>query len=450
MSLLRQGKAQALTIYIGESDQWRGTSAYLAIIQYLREQGCAGATVTRAIAGYGAGPRLHTSRKWQWPSNAPVIIHVIDQPDRLRHLLPHLQEMISGGLMTLNEVDILKYTHVRAQGMPTHLPVRSVMEPIVITCRPTDPIDTVINLLLDAPFRALPVIDEQSHLLGIIGTGDLIDGGIFPMRRGLLRKALELDDQSVQAIEKPLTQAKQGPTTAQDVMNSHIRTIGPDTSVREAAQIMIETQLRRLPVVSAGGVLLGMVTRTDLLQVAVTSPLMAPDASTKTQLPSGNGGNKETPPQQRPIGDYASPNVATVSKQTPLQEVIEALVLSPFKRVIVIDNQRQVVGIISDVDVLAQIQAESRPGFLTWLASWAKGAPEHVPTGVMPPYAGKAHLATDLMNREVVTVTAQTSVQQTIEFMITTHLKALPVVDTNHRLVGIVGRSDLLRVLLES
>jgi PII-like signaling protein len=61
VSLLRQGKAQALTIYLGESDQWRGGSLYVAIIQYLREQGCAGATVTRAVAGYGAGARLHES-----------------------------------------------------------------------------------------------------------------------------------------------------------------------------------------------------------------------------------------------------------------------------------------------------------------------------------------------------------------------------------------------------
>jgi hypothetical protein len=178
---------------------------------------------------------------------------------------------------------------------------------------------------------------------------------------------------------------------------------------------------------------------------------MSPDASTKTQPRGRNDVNTQTPPQQRPIGDYASPDVATVSKQTPLHEVIEALTLSPFKRVIVIDHQRQVVGIISDVDVLAQLQAENRPGFLTWLASWAKGTPERVSTGgALSPHAGKAHTAADVMNREVVTVTEQTSVQQTIEYMMTTHRKALPVVDARHRLVGIVGRSDVLRILLES
>lgn len=446
MSLLRQGKAQALTIYMGESDQWRGTSAYIAIVQYLREHGCAGATVTRAIAGYGAGVRLHTSRRWQWTSNAPVIIHVIDQPSRLRRLMPHLQEMLSGGLMTLHEVDVLKYTHVRAHGIPTHLPIRSIMEPDVTTCNPATSIDAIINLLLSAPFRALPVVGKDNFFLGIISTGDLIKAGIFPMRRGLLRKALELDDQSVEAIEKPLEQARQRPMMAQDVMNRQVQTVGPDNSVREVAQIMIDTGLRRLPVVSADGVLLGMITRADLLQVVVTSPLMSPDASTKTQPLGGITVNKELPPQQRPIGDYVSRDVATVSRQTPLPEVIEALVLSTFKRVVVTDYQQQVVGIISDVDVLAQIQVESRPSFLRWFASWAKGNPEGLPSTIVT----KAHVAADLMNRDVVTVTEDTTVQQTIESMMTTHRKVLPVIDARHRLVGIVGRSDVLRILLES
>lgn len=448
MSLLRQGKAQALTIYVGESDQWRGTTLYVAIVQYLREQGCAGATVTRAIAGYGAGARLHTDRGWQWPSNAPVIIHVIDQPDRLRYLLPHLQEMISGGLMTLHEVEVLKYTHVQTHGLPIHLPVRSIMETAVTFCQPTTSIKMVVDLLLQAPFRVLPVVDEQNHLLGIISTGDLIRADIFPMRRGLLLKALELDGQSVETIEAPMAQAKQRPMTAQDVMNHQPCTIGPDISVREVAQIMINTSLRRLPVVSGDGVLLGMITRADLLQVVVTSPLMSPDASTKTQPLGGNVGDREMPPQKRPIGDYASLDVTTVSQQTPLGEVIDALVLSPFKRVVVVDDEQRVVGIISDVDVLAQIQAESRSGFLKWLTSWAKGTPERLPTGVLRPHTGKAHVAADVMNRKVATVTEQTSVQETIESMMAAHRKVLPVVDANNHLVGMVGRSDLLGVLL--
>src|SRR5437764_15377850 len=106
MSLLRQGKAQVLTIYLGESDQWQGTPLYVAIVQFLRDQGCAGATVTRGVAGYGAGARLHESGGWKWSSGALLIIQVIDQPDRLHRLLPQLLEMLNGGLVTVHDVEV--------------------------------------------------------------------------------------------------------------------------------------------------------------------------------------------------------------------------------------------------------------------------------------------------------------------------------------------------------
>lgn len=451
MSLLRQGKAQALTIYVGESDQWHGTAAYIAIIQYLREQGCAGATVTRSLAGYGAGAKLHTNQRWQWTSDAPVVINIIDQPERLRRFIPQLQEMVSGGLMTLHEVEVLKYTHVRVHGIPTYLPVSTIMETTITTVQPTTSVDTVIALLLDAPFRALPVIDAQNHLQGIISTGDLINADVLPMRRGLLRKALEIDEQSATVAQgDPAELSRRHALTAQDIMNRQVRAVTEDTSMHTVAQIMIETGLRRLPVTSAEGQLLGMITRADMLQVIVTSPVMHPEASTTTQTLREQASNTETSPQQRPIRDYASSAVTTINEQASLNEVVEALVQSPFKRVVVIDDQQHVRGIISDIDLLAQVQAEQRPGLLTWLASWAKGTPERVPTGILRPHVGKAHVAADVMNRDVVTVSEQSSVQQTIEQMITTHRKILPVVDVDKRLVGIVGRSDVLRILLEN
>jgi len=74
MSLLRQGKAQMLTIYLGESDQWQGQQLYVAMLQVLREAGCAGATVTRAVAGYGAGADLHEHKAWQWSCTTPIFV----------------------------------------------------------------------------------------------------------------------------------------------------------------------------------------------------------------------------------------------------------------------------------------------------------------------------------------------------------------------------------------
>jgi len=449
MSLLRQGKAQVLTIYIGESDQWQGAPLYVAIVQYLRQHGSAGATVIRAIEGYGAGARLHESGGLRWSSDAPIVIQVVDSPERLRRFLPHIQEMLSGGLMTLHEVEVLKYTHARRRGLPTKLPVAQVMETSVMTVDLTTPVSTIVDLLLVAPFRALPVVDQQGKLQGIISTGDLIQAGVLPMRRGLVRAALELDNTTAEAVETPLEQARLSRLTAQEIMNRQVRTVRPDQSIREAAEIMLQTGLRRLPVVNAEGILLGMLSRADLLQVIVTSPIMHAQASSGTQPLHRTGTLTTQQVQQQPVAEYMSTDVATVEEQAPLSEVIDALILSPFKRVMVVDRERHVRGIISDVDVLARIQAEARPRLLGLLSGWARGKPERLPTATLQASSGKANVAADVMNRDVVTVPASASVQETIEKMIAARRKVLPVLNQEGQLVGVVGRSDLLQILLE-
>jgi PII-like signaling protein len=283
MSLLRQGNAQLLTLYLGESDQWQGGSLYVAIVQFLRQQGCAGATVTRALAGYGAGARLHLPKEWSWSSDAPVVVQVVDQPERLRRLLPTLQEMTQGGLMTVQEIEVLKYTHARRQGISPRLPVRQMMETALTTVPLETPVATLVELLLQAPFRVLPVVDEQRRLQGIVSVGDLINAGLLPLRRGLIRAARDLDAQTEQTLESSLQVAQRSPRRAQDIMNRQICTIGPDQSIREAAQILVKTRLRNLPVVSSDGILLGMLIRADLLQAIRTSPLMSPDARSGIQ-----------------------------------------------------------------------------------------------------------------------------------------------------------------------
>src|SRR5947209_11178126 len=143
---------------------------YVAILQFLRSQGCAGATVTRGVAGYGAGARLHASGGLRWSSDAPIVIQVIDQSNRLRRLLPHLEEMLSGGLITLHEVEVLKYTHARRRGLSNKVAVQQVMEPQLTTVYLDTPVATIMDMLLDAPFRALPVIDQQQTLKASIST----------------------------------------------------------------------------------------------------------------------------------------------------------------------------------------------------------------------------------------------------------------------------------------
>ncbi|RAQ97834.1 DUF190 domain-containing protein [Thermogemmatispora tikiterensis] len=446
---MRPGKAHVLTIYLGESDQWHGQPLYVAMLQLLREEGCAGATAMRAVAGYGASARLHASQGLRWSSDATIVIQVIDQPARLERLLPRLSAMLRGGLITLHETEVIQATPPLLAGLPAHRPVRQAMVTGLITVEPETPLAQVLALLLRAPFRALPVVDRERHLLGLITTGDLIRSGALPLRRGLVRTALALDEATAQQMRTPLTQAEQSARTAADVMNRQVRTVRPEQSLREAARLMVETGLRRLPVVDRDQRLVGMLSRTDLLRAVTPSPL-ASEAEEREPEPGDSVAMAEgSSAASASIKDYLRPAVATVHEDTSLAEVLEALLQSPLKRVVVVDDGNHVRGIISDVDVLAHLQEELRPRLLAWLSGLARGREQQASGAPLGPQMPRSGRAGDVMNRTVVTVPATATVSEAIALMMRTGRKVLPVVEDDGRLVGIVGRSDLLRVLLE-
>ena len=110
--------------------------------------------------------------------------------------------------MTLQDIDVLKYTHAQRRGFPKSVTVQQVMETSVTTVNLNTPTATIIDTLLAAPFRTLPVLDNQGRLQGMISTGDLINAGVFPLRHGLLRAALTMDTQTAEVIDSSLLQAR--------------------------------------------------------------------------------------------------------------------------------------------------------------------------------------------------------------------------------------------------
>lgn len=102
--------AQRLTIYIGESDRWHGRPLYEAIVLKARELHLAGATVLRAPMGFGADSRIHTSKILRLSEDLPIVIEIVDTRTQIAALRPHLDEMIGGGLVTLEDVGVLIYS----------------------------------------------------------------------------------------------------------------------------------------------------------------------------------------------------------------------------------------------------------------------------------------------------------------------------------------------------
>jgi PII-like signaling protein len=103
------GEGKLLRIFIGESDIWHGKPLYQAIVERLREEGLAGATVLRGIEGFGASSRLHTARILRLSEDLPLVIEVVDVQDKIARALPILDEMVTEGLVTLERVEVIAY-----------------------------------------------------------------------------------------------------------------------------------------------------------------------------------------------------------------------------------------------------------------------------------------------------------------------------------------------------
>ena len=97
-------------IFLGESDTWHHTPLSRAILERLRAEGFAGATVMHGVAGFGASSVIHTASLIELSTDLPIVIEVVDDQAHIDRLLPILDEMITGGaLVTMERVRVLKY-----------------------------------------------------------------------------------------------------------------------------------------------------------------------------------------------------------------------------------------------------------------------------------------------------------------------------------------------------
>jgi uncharacterized protein len=109
----RQTDARLLRIFIGESDTHEGRPLYQALVEVLRREGLAGATVLRGIEGFGKSSRLHTAQILRLSEDLPIVIECVDTDDKIEAVLPLLDDKIGDGLVTLERVEIRVY---RANG----------------------------------------------------------------------------------------------------------------------------------------------------------------------------------------------------------------------------------------------------------------------------------------------------------------------------------------------
>jgi CBS-domain-containing membrane protein len=409
------GTGKRLRIYIGESDQWQGRALYAALLETLKREGLAGATVTRGVAGFGAHSRIHSASIEVLSTDLPLVVEVVDRPEQIDKALAVVGPMVREGLITVEEVSVVKYSHRYLQPLPGDRPVKEVMTREVVSVRLETLLADVVDLLIGKLFKAVPVVDAQGKVLGIISDGDLLERG---GTAGRLAVAEQLDEATLAA---QLAELRRMGKTAAEVMTREVVTVREDTALVHAAQLMADRNLKRLPVVDAAARLVGILSRVDVLRTVAE-----PRPSRPGTRPLASAGHT--------VADVMETDVPSVKEDADLVEIVNVMVGTEVKRVVVLDEAGRTVGVITDGDLVARVRPEARAGLLAAFTRRSK-----------PPQ--EAVLARDVMSPSVLKGPPETPIPEAVRQMLAQKRKRFYVVDAESKPLGIVDRQTLLRAV---
>lgn len=414
-----------IRIYLSDGDRLGAKPTYLAVVEYLRRENARGATVLRAIAGFGGSGRIRVGESLDG-ANLPLVVEWMDAPGRVERILPGVKALVPHAPITAEDVQVLQGEAVDVRELPEALTAADVMTRDLFTVTPRTPLREVVEGLLGKRYRAVPVVVDGIPA-GIITNGDLVERGGLGARIELLAE-LERDD-----LEEILDRLSGARRLAGDVMTREPFVVQASTRLPRVAEVMLQRKLKRLPVIDGAGKLVGMVSRVDLLRLVGGG-----DVVEETAVAGGEG----TPAARAglagelPLSRVMRRDVPTVGPDASLAEVCQAIVSTRLHRALVVDEESRVIGQITDAALLERLSPGLRPRALGTLMHRA------------PLHGNGTPRAAEVMTADVPAAGEQTTVREAIARMLRGSQKILAVTDGEGRLVGVVDRADLLRGLL--
>ena len=399
-------------VFCGETEQVGHVPRYQALLEYLRKEGAAGATVVRGIAGFGANSRIHTAAVLRLSLDLPVVLTWIDDSRRVERLLPGLSELAGSGIVTVDEVEIAAYAGRRLEQFRFDLPAQDVMTHPAVSIGADAAIREAVELLIGREFRALPVVDRDGRLVGVVSSGDLVTRGGLGARLELLSAMSEtarrgfLDQLPTRRVD--------------DVMTADPAAVRTTDTLADATRLMAERRIKRVPVVDGEGRLAGILARSDVLR-AVGETFPRELATTGEHLGA------------QTVGELMRADAPVVNAHTDLADLIDAVVSTRLNRAVVVDDENRVLGVVSDAEALRAVEPSGSGGVLGALMRVSGRAPS----------VGKA--AGELISQPPLAVEPDTTIAEAARLMSEGRHKLLCVVDSDRRLLGIVDRADLLQ-----
>ncbi len=407
------GQAQRMCIYIGESDSWHGQPLYAAILESLKVHGLAGATVIRGVAGFGAHSRaIHTAAILRLSQDLPLRIEVVDTPSRISEALDLIEPMVGEGMITLEAVRVVRYTHRYLNPLPADRPVSEVMTRDAISASAAMTVAEAWHLMLERNVKTLPVVDERGKVVGMLTDDDLLE------RAGLRQRLSVARQLDAALVEEELAALEGSSQRVSEIMSQPVIVVRDDESLGHAARQMTRRGVKRLPVVDGDGKLMGVLSRVDVLcQVADMKP--------------GRRAGRHSPPVGRTLGEVMSPIVPTVHQGSDLQAIIATFVETGSHRLIVTGEEGRVVGLVSDADVIGKLPTTHHRGLLAALRG----------TGAPPQITLRAQ---DLMSEGALSAPPDTTIIEALRLMIPQERKWIVVVDDAGKPLGLADRAILL------
>lgn len=409
--MLKLIDVKTLKIFVSEAARHKGLPLYDVIVAEARQRGMAGASVSRGFMGFGANNLLHTAKILRLAEDLPVIVEIVDTPSRIADFLPVVDALVEDGSIVVQDGQAIFHLPLR---------IRDVMTENVFTVGMSASLTDVVDLLLHREVKAVPVMDGN-RIAGIITGGDLLSRAHMPLRldmHGYVPAGLRHEQDHCPEFEG---------LQAQDIMSSPVATLNIKTTVNDALKLMASRNIKRLPVTADDGALMGIVSRTDVLAAIGRTSAVAAHLDV---LPAGAHATAR---------DVLYTEVPTAETDEPLDRVLAKLVASPLRRVVVVDTNRVILGIVHDWDLLQRYARQNPPSLVSKLLGVLTQR-ETVP----PTLEGTAG---EVMAAKFVSVSPDTPLTEVIRILMENKIKRIVVADKQGRLLGMVDRDVILNEL---
>jgi nucleotide-binding universal stress UspA family protein/predicted transcriptional regulator len=311
--------------------------------------------------------------------------------------------------------------------------VRDLMSAEVATVAPEMPLAEVISRLIEQGVKLLTVVNEQQQVVGVITLGSLLAQDQAYRRLDLQQAA------SADLLIGHLRQLLKTEKAAREVMIKQPIVVKDDVGIEQAVRWMISQRVTRVPVVDAGGKLVGMLDQEHLLRY-YTGLSAAPE----TPFIQENTPSRSAP---RTVGEATMTQVPLVASDVPLTEVLQQVQSTPLRRAIVINSDGVAIGVIADRDILASRGLVTRRNpVLAFAGRFSLRFPEELARRRL---SSGPLTAQQVMRPRLFTASKETPVAEAVRLMLAHQIKRLVVVGEAGRPLGLVDRQQLLRSLVE-